>query len=205
MPLRFTLRLTLALLAAAPPAAAQVPAVHDGWHLGGGVDVLRFGPVVVSEAAPGVAAELRPSSRAAFHVAVGRSLGPWDVWGEAGLAKGHIEARNEMIAISDLTADVSRHRLAVGVSRRVIAIGAGDLAMELAPTLDLWSLDGESRVRGGAEGRLVLRLPLGSWELENRLGVGLSGSPVETADVGEVAEERGLRTLMIGVGVRTGL
>jgi hypothetical protein len=205
MRLSFPLPLPLALLAAAPPTAAQTPAVHDRWHLGAGADALRFGHVVVSRAEPGAAAELRPSSRLAFHLGVRRSVGPWGVFGEAGLAAGHIEARNEVIAISDLTADVSRYRLALGVSRRVIAVGTGELGAELAPTLDLWSVDGESRVRAGAEGRLVLRVPFGAWEVENRLGIGLSGSPIEAADVGDVAEERDLRTVMIGVGLRTGL
>jgi hypothetical protein len=52
---------------------------------------------------------------------------------------------------------------------------------------------------------VVLRVPLGSWELQNRLGFGLSGSPIEAADIGDVAEVRGLRTLTIGIGMRTRL
>ena len=203
--MRLPFTLPLALLAAAPPAAAQTSAAHHGWHLGGGVSVVQFGHVVVSDAAPGVAAELRPSSRLAFHLAVARSLGLWDVWAEAGLAEGHIEARNDVVALSDLTADVSRYRLALGVTRRVIAIGTGNLGLALAPTLDLWSVDGDSRVRGGAEARLLLRVPLGSWEVEHRLGVGLSGSPIEAADVGDVADQRALRTFTIGLGLRSGL
>jgi hypothetical protein len=35
--------------------------------------------------------------------------------------------------------------------------------------------------------------------------VGLSGSPIEAADLGDVAEERGLWTFLIGLGLRTGL
>jgi hypothetical protein len=195
----------LALLAASPPAAAQTHAVRNGWYLGGGVDALRFAHVVVSAAAPGSAAEVRPSSRAAIHFGLGRVIGPWGVGIEAGLAEGHIEARNDVIAISELTADVTRYRLAVAISRGIASLGAGELGLELAPTLDLWSVDGTHRTRGGAEGRLALRVPLGSWELEQRLGFGVSGSPIEAADVGNAAEERGLRTLTIGLGVRTRL
>jgi len=195
----------LALLAASPPAAAQSPAARSGWYLGGGVDVLRFGQVAVSAAEPGAAAELRPSSRAAFHLGAGRTLGDWSIGAELGLAEGHIEARNDVIAIGDLTADVSRYRVAIAVRRALAGVGAGALGLELAPAVDLWTVDGESRVRAGAEGRLVLRVPLGSWELENRLGFGLSGSPIETADIGAVSDERGLRTLTVGVGLRTGL
>jgi hypothetical protein len=197
--------LLLALLAASPPAAAQTHAVPNGWHLGGGVDALRFAPVVVSAAEPGAAAEVRPSSRAAFHLAVGRVVGPWDVGIEAGLADGHLEARNDVVAISDLTAGVTRYRLAIAISRGIASIGAGRLGLELAPTLDIWSVGGTHRTRGGAEGRLLLRVPLGSWELQQRIGFGRSGSPIEAADIGDVAEERGLRTLTVGIGVRTRL
>ena len=203
MPMRPAL--LLALLAASPPAVAQTHAVHNGWHLGGGVDALRFAHVVVSAAEPGAAAEVRPTNRAALHIGVGRSIGPWEVGIEAGLAEGYIEARNDVVAISDLTADVTRYRLAIAISRAVAAVGTGELVLALAPTLDGWSVDGTHRTRGGAEGRLVLRIPLGSWEVEQRLGFGLSGSPVETADIGDVAEERPLRTLMIGFGLRARL
>ena len=203
MPLRPAL--LLALLAASPPAAAQSHAVHNGWHLAGGVDVLRFARVVVSTAEPGAAAELRPTNRAAFHLGLGRSIGPWGVRIEAGLAEGHVEARNDVVAISDLTSAVTRYRLAIALYRPIAAIGTGELGLELAPTLDLWSVDGTGRTRGGAEGRLVLRVPLGSWDVVQRVGFGLSGSPIEAADAGDGAEERGLRTLMLGIGVRTRL
>lgn len=197
--------LLIALLAAAPPATAQTPAAHTGWHLGGGIDALRFGQVAVSDAAPGVAAELRPSSRLAVQVRLGRSAGPWDVSLEANWADGHVEARNDVVSISDRTAEVSRYRLAFALARRLAAIGSGTLGFEAAPTLDLWSVTGESRLRAGAEGRLVLRVPLSTVQLEHRIGFGLSGSPIEAAEVGEVADQRGLRTWMIGLGLRTRL
>ncbi len=194
--------LLLALLAAAPPITAQTRAVTDGWHLGGGVEVLRFSHVAVSDAAPGIAAEVRPSGRAAIHLALGRSLGAWEVFAETGWAGGHIEAANDVVAIQDRSSDVSRYRLALGVTRRVAGWGTGVLALGVVPTLDLWTVQGLSRWRAGAEGRLVLRLPVGSAEVENRLQVGLSGSPIEEADVGEVSDLRGLRTVGLGVGLR---
>lgn len=204
MRLRSSLLIAL-LLAAAPPTAAQAPPDRDGWHLGGGVEAVRFGHVVVTEAAPGVAAELRPSGRAGLHLAVGRTAGPWTVSLEAGWAEGNIEAGNDAVSIRDLTSDVTRYRLSLPVGRRLAMVGPGALGFELAPTLDLWSVTGDSRLRAGAEGRLLLRVPLGAVDLEHRIGVGLSGSPLETADVGEVADERGLRTLLIGLGLRAGI
>jgi hypothetical protein len=192
----------LSLLAAAPPTAAQMPADNTGWHLGVGIEAVRFGHVAVSEAEPGVAAEVRPSGRPAFHLSVGRQYGPWGLDLEAGWAGGHIEAANDAISIQDRTSGVSRYRLAVGITRHLAAAGNGAIAIALAPTLDLWAVDGDSRVRAGAEGRLVLRVPLGTVELENRIGVGLSGNPIEAADIGEVSELRGLRTVLVGVGLR---
>ena len=197
--------LLIALLAAAPPASAQTPPAQQGWHLGGGVDALRFGHVLVSDAAPDVAAELLPSGRAAFHLAVGRTAGPWTVSLEAGWAEGTIEAGNEFVSVRDLTSNVTRYRLALPVGRRVAGVGTGTLRFELAPTLDLWSVSGDSRFGVGAEGRLALRMPLGDVDLEHRIGLGLSASPLDRADVGEIAEQRALRTLLIGLGLRTRL
>ncbi len=192
----------LSLLAAAPPTAAQAPADHTGWHLGGGVEALRFGHVAVSDAVPGAAAEIRPSGRPAVYLSVGRRFGSWGLDLETGWAGGHIEAGNEVISIQDRTSDVTRYRLALGIARRVAQAGSGMIALALAPTVDLWAVEGETRVRAGAEARLVLRVPLGGVELENRIGVGLSGNPIEAADIGDVADLRGLRTVLVGAGLR---
>jgi hypothetical protein len=194
--------LLLSLLAAAPPLVAQGPARRSGWSLGAGVETLRFGHVALSQAAPGAAAEVRPSARPAFHASIGRGDGEWGMELEAGWAGGHIEAGNDVLSVQDRTSEVSRYRLALGIERRVAGAGPGTLGVALVPTLDLWSVAGDSRVRAGAEGRLVIRIPLGAVELENRLGVGLSGNPIEAGDVGEVSDLRGLRTLLVGMGLR---
>ncbi len=203
MPLRPSL--LLSLLAAAPPVAAQTPAGNDGWHLGGGVEVVRFGHVAVSDAAPGVAAAVRPSARPAIHLSVERGSGAWGVELEAGWAGGHLEAGNDALSIQDRSSAVSRYRLALGIARRVAAVGNGTVGFALVPTLDLWAVSGEHRLRAGAEGRLVLRIPLGSVELENRVGVGLSGNPVDLTDIGEVSDLRGLRTVFVGLGLWFGV
>jgi hypothetical protein len=109
------------------------------------------------------------------------------------------------VSVHDLTSDVTRYRLAVAVGRRLVRVGLGAAAVELVPTLDLWSLGGENRSRAGAEGRLVLRVPLGGVELEHRIGLGVSGSPIGIADLEEVGEKRGLRTLSVGLGLRARL
>ena len=203
--MRLSFSLLIPLLAAAPPIAAQTPAVHSGWYLGGGVDALRFGQVAVSQAEPGLAAEVRPSGRVALRLAVGRTVGAWALALEAGWAGGNIEIGNDVVTVRDLTSDVSRYRLALPVGRRLTAVGTGRLDFEVLPTADLWSVTGDTRARAGAEGRLLLLVPLGAVSLENRIGVGYSGSPIEASDLGQVAEERGLWTLLIGVGLRTDL
>jgi hypothetical protein len=200
---RLSFSLLIALLAAAPPTVAQNPAVHDGWYLGGGVDALRFGHVAVSEAEPGLAAEVRPSGRAALRLAVGRAMGAWAVSLESGWAGGNIEIGNDVVSVRDLTSDVSRYRLALPVGRRLTAVGTGRLDFELVPTADVWSVTGDTRVRAGAEGRILLLVPLGAVSLENRIGVGYSGSPIEASDLGRTAEERGLWTFLVGIGLRT--
>lgn len=196
------LPLLLSLLAAAPPIAAQISAATAGWYLGGGVEAVRFGHVAVSEAESGVPAEFRPSGRRAVHLSVGLQVRRWGFDLEAGWAGGHIEAGNDAISIHDKTSDVSRYRLAIGITRRLAAAGNGAIGVALAPTLDLWTVAGEGRVRAGAEARLLLRVPLGAVELENRVGVGLSGNPIEAEDLGEASDLRGLRTVLVGVGLR---
>lgn len=203
--MRLSFPLLIALLAAAPPTAAQTPAVHDGWYLGGGVDALRFGHVAVSEAEPGLAAEVRPSGRGALRLAVGRTVGAWAVSLEAGWAGGNIEIGNDVVSVRDLTSDVTRYRLALPVGRRLTAVGTGRLHLELAPTADVWWVTGDTRARAGVEGRVLLLVPLGAVSLENRIGVGYSGSPIEASDLGQVAEERGLWIFLIGIGLRAGL
>ncbi|MGH7579826.1 MAG: hypothetical protein ACREM9_06620 [Gemmatimonadales bacterium] len=193
------------LLAAAPPIAAQMPAGSPGWHLGGGVESIRFAHVAVSQAAPGVAAEVRPSARPGVHVAVGRAVGPWALELEAGWAGGHVEVGNDAVSVQDRRSDVSRYRLALGIGRRIAAAGSGVVEVGLAPTLDLWSVEGDGRPRAGAEARLTLRVPIGAVELENRLSAGLSGNPIVQEDVGEVSDLRGLRTLSVGIGLRFGI
>ena len=97
------------LLAAAPPIAAQTPAESTGWHLGGGLDAVRFGHIAVSEAAPGVAAEVRPSGRPAVQLSAGRTYGAWGIGLEIGWAGGHIEAGKRRDLHSG--SDVRRHPL----------------------------------------------------------------------------------------------
>ncbi len=200
--MRLATSLLLAFLAATPPTYAQTPAEPPGWHLGVGVEAVRFGWAARTPAAPGVAAELRPSGRPALALSIGRAVGRWSLELDLGWAGGHVEASNDAVSIQDKSSDVTRYRLAAGLGRRVAELGSGQVIVALVPTIDLWAVDGDSRSRAGVEGRLLLRVPLGGVELENRLGLGISGSPIEAADIGEVSDQRGLRSVSVGVGLR---
>jgi len=60
-------------------------------------------------------------------------------------------------------------------------------------------------VRFGGAAVAALRLPLGTWVLENRLGLGVSGSPFVPEDGGETYETRTLVSMTVGVAVRAPL
>jgi hypothetical protein len=187
---------------AARPTAAQSPTGTFGWRLGGGIEAVRFGHVAVSQAVPGVPAEVRPTPRPALHLTVGRAMGHWRVDLETGWAGGYLEAGNDVLAVQDKGAQVARYRLGLAIARRVATTGSGTIELALMPTLDLWSVDGDGRVRAGAEGQMVLRVPLGAVELVNRLSAGLSGNPIQAEDLGDVSDLRGLRALSVGIGLR---
>jgi hypothetical protein len=51
------------------------------------------------------------------------------------------------------------------------------------------------------ECRVTVRVPLGRVALENRIGAGLSGPPLDQVDLGDDLERRGLRWLAVGIGV----
>ncbi len=200
--MRLCFSLLLSLLAATPPAFAQASADQFGWRLGAGVDAVRFGAVAVGQAAPGVRAELRPTSRPAFHLSVSRTYRPVELAVEAGWAGGHVEVGNELVSVEDRTAAVSRYRLGLGISRGVAGLGGGSVSLALVPAVDLWTVEGEHRLRAGIEVRVGVRADLGGVELENRIGVGISGNPIVAADLGEISDLRGLRALSVGLALR---
>ena len=152
-------------------------------------DAVRFGHVAVSDADAGRGGGGSPL-RAAGAPPLGRpdGTGPGSLDLEAGWAGGHIEVGNDVLSVQDRTSDVSRYRLALGIARQVAAgAGAGvDRLVALAPTLDLWAVDGERPSAGRSGGSAGASRPAGGGELENRIGVGFSGNPIEAADIGEV-------------------
>jgi hypothetical protein len=193
----------LAACLSAGPLTAQAPS-RWSWSLG--LEGLRFGAGAQDTVAEsGSAVALRPSGRIGARLGVHRALGSWTAGLTIGVAQGNVEAANEVVAIRDRTADLSRYRAGVAVERRLARPRQGHLSFGVEPSLDLWSLDGETRTRAGLQAGLTLRLPLGTLELEQRIIVGVSRSPLEAADLGGAFERRSLRMLGFGVGVRAPL
>ena len=192
--------IVLLLSLAAGPLEAQT---RTGWGLTVGVEGLRFAGTAQDTIAPGpAAAGLRPSGRVGLRAAVQRRVGSWGVVLAVGWAAGDVEASNAAVAIRDRTVDLSRYRLAAAVDRILARPGEGELSLEAGPAMDLWALDGETRVRLAALAGIVLRIPLGRAAVEHRLAFGLEASPLTDADVGGEFELRTLRTVEFGVGVR---
>jgi hypothetical protein len=194
---------TLLVAPTAGFAQARVPAV---WELGGLLESVRFSRGLVDAAAPSdVAAGLRPSSGTAVALTLARNGATWRGELVAGWAGMRPQADNESVAVLDRTTHLTRMRLGAALERRLFGIGAGSLGLGAGPTLDWWRVIGDDRVRLGGAAVAALRLPLGTWVLENRLGLGVSGSPFVPEDVGETYDTRTLVSMTVGVAVRAPL
>jgi hypothetical protein len=193
-------RLVCLLVLWAWPMHAQA---SGGWTVTAGLEGSRFAATARDTTLLADAAvQLRPSGRIGVRVAVQRRIGHWAVGAALGWAEGDAEASNGAVAIRDRTVDLSRYRVAVGLERTVARMGVATLAVELSPTLDLWTVAGESRTCPGLESGLMLRMPLGGVAAEQRLAFGFSASPLNAGDVEEGFALRRLTALSYMVGLR---
>jgi hypothetical protein len=203
------MRLPSCLIAAAVlvlPSTGSAQAAGPGWALGVLLESVHFSRGLVDGAAPSdIAAGLRPSSGTGISVALARGGAAWRGEVTAGWAGMRPQADNESVAVLDRTTRLTRFRLGGALERRLCGIGTGSLALGAGPTLDWWRVVGEDRVRFGGVAVAALRLPLGTWALENRLGLGLSGSPFVPDDAGESYETRTLVSVTWGIAMRAPL
>ena len=194
---------TLLVLPTIGLAQAVAP---PGWQLGILLESVRFSRGLVDAASPSdIAAGLRPSAGTALALTLARSGAAWRGELVAGWAGMRPQADNESVAVLDRTTHLTRMRLGAALERSLFGIGASSLALGAGPTLDWWRVVGEDRVRVGGAALVALRLPLGTWMLENRLGLGVSGSPFVPEDVGETYETRMLVSVTLGLAVRAPL
>lgn len=196
---------TLALVLAPSLGGAQVGRAAP-WRFGVLVESLHFSRALVDGSAPSSeAAGLRPSGGIGVGVALARAGHSWRGEITVGWAGVRPQADNASVAITDKTARLTRWRLGAAAERRLCAVGAGMLGLGAGPALDWWRIAGESRVRIGGQAALALRLPLSGWEVENRLGLGVSASPFVPEDAGAEFEARALVSLFLGMMVRAPL
>lgn len=201
--MRGTTALALVVLCLAPPVAPAQSRPSSGWQLGLGVEDIHFAESLRDTlSTEETAAGLRPDGRLGLRLTLARAVGPWRAELEAGWAAGRIEAGNDLVSLKDKTSRVTRWRLAAALGRRVGHVGAGEVELAAGPTLDWWRLSGSERLRAGASVWMVLRVPVGGLELENRIGGGVSGSPLEPADAGPEFRSRTQVSVSAGVGLR---
>ena len=194
------------VLLVAPTTGFAQAVAPTGWELGVLLESIRFSRGLVDAAAPSdVAAGLRPSTGTAIALTLARDGAMWRGEVTAGWAGMRPQADNKSVAVLDRTTRLTRLRLGAALERCVVGIGTGSVTLGAGPTLDWWRVVGDDRVRLGAAALAALRLPLGTWVLENRLGLGVSGSPFLPEDAGETYETRTLVSVTLGVAVRAPL
>jgi hypothetical protein len=192
---------TLALVFTPSRGAAQIGR-GEPWRLGVLVESLHFSRALVDGSAPASEATgLRPSGGVGAGVALARAGPSWRVELTASWAGLRPQADNTGAALIDKTSHLTRWQLGGAAERKLCAVGAGTLGLGAGPALDWWRITGESRVRIAGQATLALRLPLGGWELEHRLGLGVSASPFVPGDAGAEFETRALVSLFLGMAV----
>jgi hypothetical protein len=204
--MRLPLWLIATMLLVLPTIGLAQAVALPGWELGILLESVRFSRALVDAAAPSdIAAGLRPSTGTALALTLARSGTVWRSEVVVGWAGMRPQADNEHVAVLDRTTHLTRMRLGAALERSLFEIGAGSLALGAGPTLDWWRVVGEDRVRVGGSALVALRLPLGTWALDNRLGLGVSGGPFVPEDAGEGYETRTLVSVTFGVAVRAPL
>ena len=196
---------TLALTLTSSPGWAQTGS-GTPWWLGASIETLRFSRALVDGGAPSSEATgLRPSGGVGAGITLARARRSWRAEITAGWAGVRPQADNQSTVLIDKTSRLTRWRLGAAAEHRLCAVGGGALGLAAGPAVDWWRVAGESRVRLGGRVAVALRLPLAEWELENRLGVGVSGSPFVPEDAGAEFETRALVSLFLEMVVRAPL
>jgi hypothetical protein len=201
---RAVLSLALCLVHPALALAQSAPAAH-GWSLGISTDLASFRGGA-EDTTGGSVTSVRPGQALAIGVSLRRGGRTWDVALETSLLSSHIEAASPEARLQLLTSTFDRLRLAPLLGRRVASLGAGSLWLAAGPTLDVWRApESDGRVVAGAQGRLLLRVPLGRVELENVVGLHWSSGPFDPAELPDGVRSRALRSVTVGGNLRLGL
>jgi hypothetical protein len=156
---------------------------------------------------PGTEVSLRPGDRLGITATLSRRIGRWDLGLGLGYLSTHLLADGETLELRDKSEPWRRLRAEVLLAYRLVTFSQGALALGAGPTIDGWdtsSFDG--RIVAGGQVRLSLDLTIaGRFTLLNQASLGWSGSPFTDQDVPSGAEQKTLRTLTLGSGLKVGL
>ncbi|MDX2123164.1 MAG: hypothetical protein SF070_19155 [Gemmatimonadota bacterium] len=184
------------------PLAAQAP--DRGWaiHLAVARDAFSGGSSDTSTI-PGIEVEVTPAPRIALATGLTRQAGAWEFGLELGYTSGGLRASTEDLRVEERTNDVARFRAALTVGRRLARSGPVSVVLLASPGVDRWETEGiGNRTTLALRGGLVLRIPFGRVEFENRLLAGIGGSPFRGEDIPPGGKAESLRTFSLGAALR---
>lgn len=188
----------LVLLAAPGIGAAQQP---RAWVVSGSVAQEWF-----SSAATGEATDFGPSSGLAVSLGVTRRLDRWEASLVADSRPSVLRASDSESVLQLSSLSFGRTGLALTVGRTFQGAGSASIVAGAGLRVDGWTLpEDEHRWRAGAEAHAALRFEVGRVTLENRMTLGMSGSPFDAADLPDGYTRHRLAWMQVGVGVRVGL
>lgn len=192
----------LLALGVAAPVGAQEPGNRWELRLDASRDAFSGGSTDTTTI-PGTEVEVAPAPRMALEVGVSRELGVWRLGLGVGYASGGLRAKAPALILDDRTAEVTRYRAALLVSRQLIWRGAASLHLLAGPAVDQWSAAGiGDRTTLSCRLGLSARLWLGGLALENTITIGVGESPFQKDALPREARPRALRTLSFGAGLR---
>lgn len=159
-----------------------------------------------SRAATGEATTFGPSPGLAASLGVSRRLGSWEASLSAESRPSVLRAADSVSVLELSALSFGRSGLAFSLARTVSHAGPASVIAGAGLRMDGWTLpEDEQRWRAGGELHAALRFDAGAVVLENRLTLGLSGSPFDAADLPDGYTRHTLRWMEVGLGVRVGL
>lgn len=183
-----------------------VPGIGAAQQAGGWVVSGSVGQAWFSKAATGEGTDFGPSPGLAVNMGVTRRFARWEASLTAETRPSVLRASDSVSVLQISALDFGRTGLTLALGRTLSRTGAMAVVAGAGVRLDAWTLpEDERRWRAGAETHAALRFDAGAIVLENRLTLGISGSPFVTADLPDGYRRTALTWMELGVGVRVGL
>ena len=190
-----------ALFLLAVPKSGAAQQATGGWDISGSVAQAWF-----SNAATGESTDFGPSPSLMVRLGVTRRFAKWEISFVADNTPSVLRASDSVSVLQISALSFGRTGLAFLLGRTLSHAGSASVVAGAGLRLDTWSLpEEEHRSRAGGEVHAALRFDAGALAVENRLTIGLSGSPFDAADLPDGYRRNSLKWMEVGVGVRLGL